>query len=581
MAETRTRRWNVGSLLSVLLLLLLPLVCASCAGDTGDDSKGPPQLSPAVGAPLATCENLATQFTYAGTQITSASTVAAGAESVGGNPIGAHCRVTGKMNERISDVDGKTYAIGFEMRMPLEWNGRFFYQGNGGVDGNVAKALGAVSGGGPVTNALHQGFAVISSDAGHPTRSAAFGIDPQARLDYGYQAVQTLTPMAKALIAAAYGKGPDRSYIGGTSNGGRHTMVAAARIPAEYDGYLASAPGFNLPKAAVAQLFGAQKYAEVAEEETDLSTAIAPVERTSVANAILARCDGLDGAVDGLVNDIEGCAAEFDLITDVPTCAGNRDGTCLTPDQKSMLTAIYSGARNSRGEPLYSDFPWDPGLTSSGWAQWEFSASVTNRDPVAVGFIFQVPPVEDVALDTDPALQLAFALNFNMDTDAPKIFATDAIYTENSMSFMTPPNPTDLSTLRDRGAKLLVVQGACDPVFSVNDTRTWYEGLTAANGGNATRFARFFRVPSMSHSSGGPATDQFDALTALVGWVEQGVAPDRIIATARGEGNPGGWNKEVPAGWAPDRTRPLCPYPQIAVYKGTGSLEVAESFTCQ
>jgi feruloyl esterase len=184
-------------------------------------------------------------------------------------------------------------------------------------------------------------------------------------------------------------------------------------------------------------------------------------------------------------------------------------------------------------------------------------------------------------LDTDSALQLAFALSFNMDTDAPKIFATNATYTENSMSFMTPPNPTDLSALRDRGAKLLVVQGACDPVFSVNDTRTWYEGLSAANGGDATPFARFFRVPSMSHSSGGPATDQFDALTALVDWVEYGNAPDRIIATARGDGNPGGVNNEVPADWAPDRTRPLCPYPKIAVYDGVGDLEVADSFVCQ
>ncbi len=563
---------------SVVALLILGLVCASCGGDDDDgDSERLPQLAPAVGAPLASCEDLATQFTFASTEITSATTVAAGTLSVAGNSIGEHCLVEGKMNERVSTIDGQSYAIGFEMRMPVDWNGRFFYQGNGGTDGVVSTAVGEVSGGGPLTNALYQGFAVISSDAGHSWRNPLFGIDPQARLDYGYQAVQTLTPMAKALIAAAYGKGPNRSYIGGSSNGGRHTMVAAARIPDEYDGYLASAPGFNLPKAAVAQLFGAQQYAEVATDFADLSTAFTQEERALVSSAILAKCDNLDGAADGLVNDIEGCESAFDLITDVATCAGDRDGTCLTPAQKSMISAIYAEARNSRGEALYSDFPYDPGLTSPGWARWEFVASITNRDPMAVGFIFQVPPA-DPSMEADT---LGFALSFNMDTDAPKIFATDATYTEDSLSFMTPPNATDLSAMRDRGAKLLVVQGACDPVFSVNDTRTWYEGLTAANGGDATRFARFFRVPSMSHSRAGPATDQFDALIALVRWVEYGNAPDRIIATARGVGNQGGVNGEVPADWAPGRTRPLCPYPKIAVYNGTGSLEVAESFTCK
>ena len=151
------------------------------------------------------------------------------------------------MFDRVSTVDGKSYAIGFEMRLPDAWNGRFFYQANGGTDGSVVTASGGF-GGGPATSPLAQGFAVISSDAGHnAAQNPTFGIDPQARLDYGYQAVAKLTPMAKAVIQTAYGKGPDRSYFGGCSNGGRHTLVAASRYADQYDGFLVGDPGLRLP----------------------------------------------------------------------------------------------------------------------------------------------------------------------------------------------------------------------------------------------------------------------------------------------------------------------------------------------
>ena len=236
----------------------------------------------------------------------------AGTLSNGGQPVGEHCRVAGRMNQRVSAVDGQTYAIGFEMRLPRDWSGRYLYQGNGGTDGAVAQAVGGISGGGPLRHGLQQGFAVISSDAGHSAaQNPLFGVDPQARLDYGYKAVGTLTPMAKALITAAYGRGPDRSYIGGTSNGGRHTMVAAARYAEQYDGYLAVSPGFNLPKAAVAQLWGAQQWNKVATStgtapNFDLESALLQTERGVIRNAILTRCDAQDGVADGLVQDVEG-----------------------------------------------------------------------------------------------------------------------------------------------------------------------------------------------------------------------------------------------------------------------------------
>ncbi|WP_281047809.1 tannase/feruloyl esterase family alpha/beta hydrolase [Shewanella frigidimarina] len=154
------------------------------------------------------------------------------------------------MNERTGigmggDAD---YAIGFEMRLPSDWNGRFYFQANGGLDGSVQKAVGRfLKSASKDSGALKKGFAVISSDTGHASPAPLFGMDPQARLDYGYNAVAELTPMAKSLIETAYGKQPDRSYFGGCSNGGRHTMVAATRYADLYDGFLVGNPGFNLP----------------------------------------------------------------------------------------------------------------------------------------------------------------------------------------------------------------------------------------------------------------------------------------------------------------------------------------------
>ena len=570
-----------------LTLAMSAALLAACGGSDAPETAAPapapapslPQLSAATPGTLAACTALAGSFTFASTTITAANVIAAGTLTNAGQPVAEHCQVTGRMNQRVSTVDGQTYAIGFEMRMPKDWNGRYLYQGNGGTDGAVAQATGNFVGGGPLQHALQMGFAVISSDAGHNgAQNPLFGLDPQARLDYGYKAVGTLTPMAKALIRAAYGKGPDRSYIGGTSNGGRHTMVAASRYAADYDGFLAISPGFNLPKAAVAQLYGAQRWAGVATDLANLETALPIGERRLVANAILAKCDALDGAADGLVQNVEGCATAFDLSRDVPTCSGARDGTCLTTAQKSALADVFAGARNSAGEALYARWAYDPGIVSTGWADWKFRNSVgAARDPVAVGFIFSSPP-ESASLLSNT---LGYALNFSFDTGAPKIFATSGIYTESAMSFMTPPNPTVLQELRERGAKMIVIHGNADGVFSVEDTTTWYKGLNTQWGGGAASFTRFFRVPGMGHSRGGPSTDQFDAITALVNWVEKGQAPDRIIATARGAGNAGGVNAELPADWSATRTRPLCPYPQIARYSGSGSIESAASFECR
>ena len=392
------RTFKQGAAVAVVTVFAL----SACGG--GADTV--PQLAAAQGASLAACTGLSS-FSFANTAISTASITAGGTLTNAGQPVGEHCTVTGKMNQR-TGTDGQAYAIGFEMRLPKDWNGRFLYQGNGGIDGAVSPAVGGFVGGGPLQNALQQGFAVISSDAGHTgAQNPLFGLDPQARLDYGYKAVGTLTPMAKALIKAAYGKGPDRSYIGGSSNGGRHTMVAAARYANDYDGFLATSPGFNLPKAAVAQLYGAQQWAKVATDVKNLETALPVNERTLISSKILEKCDALDGSADGLVNDVEACRGAFDLHRDVPTCGGARDGTCLSAAQKTAIANVYVGARNSRGEALYSRWPYDPGIRQTGWADWKFRNSVgAARDPVAVAFIFSSPPAS-TSIITSTQLSLA------------------------------------------------------------------------------------------------------------------------------------------------------------------------------
>ena len=574
------RRFFVSRPIGALSMVAVAAGLAACGGgdDTTPTTTAIPQLAAAQAGTLsAACASL-TGFTYAGVTIDSAATVPAGTLTLAGAPVAEHCRVAGKLGARTGS-DGQTYAIGFEMRLPQAWSGRFFYQGNGGLDGNVVTATGA-TGGGPTTHALQQGFAVISSDAGHTgAQTAAFGFEPQARLDYGYQAAAKLTPMAKALVKAAYGRTPDRSYFGGCSNGGRHTLVATNRLAEEYDGFLAGAPGYNLPKAAVSQIWGAQQYARAytvgatttANGATiaDLATAFTPAERTMIAGRILAKCDALDSAADGIVSDTAACQKAFSLADDVPTCSGARDGTCLTTLQKDVLANIHAGARTSTGTAIYNTFPFDPGIAGNGWAAWEFVNSLA-LDPLAAGVVF----------NPNPAF-LANPLTASIDALAAAITATSATYAVSGMDFMTPPSPANLSVLKNRGAKVMVYHGVSDAVFSYDDSVTWIKNLASANGGDASNFARLYGVPGMNHCSGGPATDQFDMLTPLVQWVEQGKAPDAVVASARGTGNAGGVNAEVPAGWAANRTRPLCAYPKVAKYKGSGSLELAENFSCQ
>jgi Tannase and feruloyl esterase len=256
----------------------------------------------------------------------------------------------------------------------------------------------------------------------------------------------------------------------------------------------------------------------------------------------------------------------------VPTCSGARDGSCLSQAQKIAIEPIYRGATTSNGERFYTGFPYDSGFGAGGIAFWEFTAPLA-LDSGAVGQIFKVPPV--------PTVAPTFSLDLDIDATLAQLFATDATYTESAMQFMTPPQATHLNDVRARGAKMLVYHGVSDQIFSVKDTERWYRGVDRHSGGRADDFVRLYNVPGMGHCSAGPATDQADFITPLVAWVEQGKAPKSVIASARGVGNVGGPNADLPATWAPNRTRPLCPYPSVATYKGSGDVESASSFVCR
>jgi feruloyl esterase len=502
--------------------------------------------------------------------------------------------VQAKLNER-TGLDGKSYAISFEMRLPVIelWNGRFLQQANGGTDGTVYPAVGGHVDGidsaiGRVTG-LERGFAVLSTDGGHDgadpanasfglAQGAAFGLDPQARIDFGYGANQWLAPIAKYIILRFYGRLPSRSYMMGCSNGGRQGMVAASRFPWAYDGILAGAPGLNLPKAAVQHAWDVQSWLMASP---DITQAFSMGDMSLVSAKVVEACDGLDGVVDGMVNDIAACQSAFHLSN--LQCPGDKQPTCLSANQVVALARSFGGPKDSSGRQLYSDWPFDSGLAGFNWRLWKLESPIppwANMPIIAVmgsgalSYVFLTPPVMTPGTPGD---LLGFLAGFDFDRDAPKIFATDATYTTSAMQFMTPPDVANprMTVYKALGRKMIIYHGQSDPVFSYNDTSNWYSALATNHHGHANDFVRFFSVPGMNHCEGGPATDQFDALTALVSWVEQGAAPDRLLASVSAS------NPEVPPTWSGNRTRPLCPYPNIARYNGSGDIESAASFSCQ
>ncbi|WP_423595257.1 tannase/feruloyl esterase family alpha/beta hydrolase [Roseateles sp. MS654] len=549
---------NKGTSLTIVMVTGL---VAACGGD-GD--------TPAI---LACADLTTAKLGIANLQVASAVEVAAS------GPLPAHCKVNGALNSRIG-IDGKPYAIGFELRTPLPtaWNGKFFFQGGGGTNGLIVPATGNLLNA-PAGTALERGYAVVSTDGGHNTGQSdvSFGIDPQARSDYGYNAVGQVTMVAKKIVHARYGQLPARSYLLGCSNGGRDAMVASSRFAHQFDGYVATNPGFNLPKAAIAQQWDTQQFMSAATAGQLPKDAFPATALHLVAQSVLAKCDALDGVADGMVNDRVACQGAFSIASDVPTCSGAPDAGCLTAAQKTALQNVFGGARDSANRSLYASWPLDPGVSGQNWRFWKLDAGFaplpfnTLIGAGAMGYVFSTPPDAPDLADGG----LGYQLGFSMDTAAAKISATTATYKESALEFMTPPNPTQLTTLKARG-KLIVVHGTADPVFSPNDTIAWYDALKAADA-SASNYARLFLVPGMNHCGGGPATDRFDMLAALEDWVEKGTAPDAVRAAVNAA-DP----DVVAAAWPARRSRPLCAYPKQAMLKtGVTDTEDAASFECR
>ncbi len=498
---------------------------------------------------------------------------------------GSHCVLRGAVNERTGS-DGKPYAIGFEMRLPDRWNGRYFDQVNGGNDGVVVPAYGNLQGNQPDT-ALARGYAVLSSDSEHDGQANPeaglvggnlFGFDEQARLDYGYTANVTLTPLAKTIIERFYGRRPEYSYMVGCSNGGRHALVGATRLADEFDGFLAGAPGYNLPMVALQHAWDIQSFEKAGG---DIRTSLSREDMQLVADEVLKQCDALDGVADGIVGAIAACGTTFE--PQRLQCKAGQDGACLSAQQVTALERSFGGVKDGHGRPLYTSWPFDGGLGAEGWRAWKLESAVPGLGglpliaTLGAGSLSQVFTTPPTRVAGTPEALLGYLRNFDFDRDAPKILATTREYPVSAMDFMAPKDwrQPKLAELQAAGGKVIVYHGASDGAFSLQATIDWYDKVRANNGGDASGFARFYPVPGMTHCGGGPATDRFDLFSVLVNWVEHDQAPGEITASVRAD------NRELPPGWSQTRSRPLCDWPKVARYRGTGNIESAASFVCE
>jgi len=453
-----------------------------------------------------------------------------------------HCRVTGMIAPEIR----------FELNLPAAWNRRFYMHGNGGFAGENPEF-----GPRPMVraNALKQGFATVQTNTGHDAQAeplASFAANYQKRVDYAFRAVHLTVTEGKRITAAYYGRPAAYSYWDGCSTGGRQGLISAQRFPQDFDGVLAGAPVLNFVDTVTQSLWNG-----LALSEAPVSLA----KLKLVADATYARCDAKDGLKDGIIDDPRRC--DFDPTRDVAQCPAGQDGdTCLTPAQAGAVKKIHEGLRVN-GKPHLFGYPIGAeatglsftagGKMTSGWDMWLTPPQGQKSFQHAFGDSF----VRYWASPkTDPSIDPA---KFDFDKDMAKF--TDARVLLNA----TDP---DLSAFRTRGGKLLMYFGWADTALSPMMGIDYYEKALAKNGPQTTDFFRLFMVPGMFHCRGGIGTDRLDAMTALINWVENGVAPASITASQVDKG------KLL-------RTRPLCPYPLVARYAGSGSPDDAANFACK
>jgi hypothetical protein len=497
----------------------------------------------------ANCEALATLKLPSAT-VTTAQSVSAGPFHVtGGSTLGdlpAFCRVAVVLKPT-SDSH-----IEFELWMPAKgWNGKFYGAGSGAFAGSISFRDLAV--------AIRHGYAAASTDTGHraPSMEGTWALGhPQKVIDFGYRAIHETAETSKALIRVFYGHGPDRSYFYGCSNGGRQALIEAQRYPADYDGIIAGAPGYSIARMSSVMLWAEQV------THANPGSYIPPTKLVAIEAAALDACDADDGLKDGLIENPQRC--RFDPA--VLLCHGPETDACLTAPQIAALKQIYAGPKTSVGEQFMPGF--SPGGESAGKPVWAIGPAAGQTLVSGAAQIFSHMVYEDPSWDLK---------NFNLERDTKAA--------DDKLAQTLDATDTNLELFRARGGKLILYHGWSDGALPPLAAIQYYEGVVKTMGLKRTdTFVRLFMAPGMGHCGGGVGPNSFgqhnvaqgdaehNLPAALERWVEHNTAPDRIIATKYRQGTD-------PASGV-QRTRPLCRYPLVAHYRGSGSIDEANNFVC-
>ena len=485
------------------------------------------------------------------TEITLAESVTSGTLTIPGEaPMGdlpALCRVAGVLRPT-SDSE-----IRFEVWLPAKgWSGRLLGVGNGGFAGSIGYRQFA--------SYIKRGFAIAGSDAGHQAESAdaswAFG-HPEKIKDFGWRAVHLTAERGKQILEAYYGKPQDHAYFDSCSDGGREALMEAQRFPADYDGILAGAP------ANAWSTMLAAGSAEMQSLMNDPQAYISDLKLPALQKGALEACDAHDGVKDGVIADPEAC--RFD--PEVLLCKAGDNLDCLTRPQIETLKGLYAGAKDSQGKTIFPGFT--PGDETS-WKEW-----VVGENPGASLFAQFVQNYFRYMVTDDPRWNVLTANIDDALRQSQQKLAAD----------LDATNP-DLGAFAGRGGKLILYHGWNDPAISPWNTIAYYKQVQQAMGEQkADSFSRLYMVPGMEHCFGGPgvsAFGQFGVATtkgspnglfdALQDWVEKG-APDQDVIASKLIPSADGSMKAV-------MTRPLCAYPAIAKYKGSGDTTDAANFSC-